>query len=81
MLSKLVPKSISSLPVFDPKNSEKVDIKWSAKECGMNITISADQSSVFLKEEAYVFRTVVATQPFMQGKHYWEIHADSRTEN
>lgn len=37
----------------------------------MNIVVSPDNSSVFLKEEAYVFRTVLTTQSFTNGKHYW----------
>lgn len=37
--------------------------------------------SVFLRESAYMFRTVIAKEPFMSGVHYWEIEADNRTEN
>ena len=47
----------------------------------MNLVFAADNTSVFLKEEAYVFRSVVSTDGFVSGKHYWEIHADGRTEN
>lgn len=45
---------------------------------------------VFLKESSYIFRTVLSDkvfiffdyfQPFESGIHYWEIEADSRTEN
>jgi hypothetical protein len=34
---------------------------------------------VVLKEAAYVFRTVIGTVGFMNGKHYWEIYPDHRT--
>jgi hypothetical protein len=36
---------------------------------------------VVLKEQAYVFRSVVTNYGFTEGVHYWEIIADSRTEN
>lgn len=36
---------------------------------------------VWLKESAYMFRTIVSDIPFMNGVHYWEIIADDRTEN
>mmetsp|Transcript_15569 Transcript_15569/g.13302 ORF Transcript_15569/g.13302 Transcript_15569/m.13302 type:complete len:143 (+) Transcript_15569:600-1028(+) len=28
-----------------------------------------------------MFRTAITSEPMMGGVHYWEIHADSRTEN
>lgn len=34
-----------------------------------------------MKEELYVFRTVISDRGFESGIHYWEIIADSRTEN
>lgn len=34
-----------------------------------------------LKEEQYVFRTVIGDTQFDSGLHYWEIIADARTEN
>lgn len=36
---------------------------------------------LFLKEEAYLFRSVIADRSFSEGIHYWEIVADARTEN
>ena len=36
---------------------------------------------MFLKEEAYLFRTVIANKSFNEGIHYWEIVADARSEN
>ena len=47
----------------------------------MNVIFTGDNTAVFLKEQAYVFRSVVCTDGFTQGRHYWEIHADGRTEN
>jgi E3 ubiquitin-protein ligase NRDP1 len=55
--------------------------KWDTAKCGTGIEIGPDGQAVFLKESAYVFRTVISNNPFMAGCHYWEIVADSRTEN
>jgi E3 ubiquitin-protein ligase NRDP1 len=41
----------------------------------------ANNRSLFLREEAYVFRSVIADKSFTEGIHYWEIIADARTEN
>lgn len=41
----------------------------------------ANNRALFLREEAYVFRSVIADKSFMEGTHYWEIIADARTEN
>ena len=35
----------------------------------------------FLKEQSYLFRSVLANTGFTGGIHYWEILADNRTEN
>jgi len=61
--------------------SNSVNWKWDGKCCGKGITISGDGSSVYLKENAYMFRSVIGDTPFNGGVHYWEIHADPRTEN
>jgi E3 ubiquitin-protein ligase NRDP1 len=45
------------------------------------VHLSADNRHAFLYENNYLFRSIVANQPFMEGKHYWEIVADSRTEH
>lgn len=34
-----------------------------------------------MREQAYVFRTIIGNEGFSSGTHYWEIIADSRTEN
>jgi hypothetical protein len=36
---------------------------------------------VYLSEDVYLFRTVIANVGFTEGTHYWELVADSRTEN
>jgi len=36
---------------------------------------------VYLREAAYMFRTILGSEGFYSGVHYWELHADSRTEN
>lgn len=36
---------------------------------------------MYLKEEQYIFRSVLANTSFNSGCHYWEIIADARTEN
>lgn len=36
---------------------------------------------MWLKEAAYMFRSIIVNTPFYGGKHYWEIIADERTEN
>lgn len=54
-------------------------LTWDNSSYGTGIVVNEDKSSVFLKEQAYVFRTVVANIGFNSGMHYWEIHADNRT--
>jgi E3 ubiquitin-protein ligase NRDP1 len=55
--------------------------KWDPTKCGTGIQITVDGKGVLLKEGAYVFRTVIGDTAFNSGLHYWEIVADSRTEN
>ena len=45
------------------------------------IELTAENRSVFLKEDTYLFRSVIADTAFDSGLHYWELVADSRTEN
>ena len=60
---------------------ESTDFKWDPDCCAQNITLADENRSCFLMEGGYCFRTVLATIGFTSGVHYWEIHADSRTEN
>lgn len=43
--------------------------------------LDADCKHVYLSENHYLYKSVVADQPFMSGIHYWEIKIDHRTEN
>ena len=53
--------------------------KWDTSKCGHGIEITGGGFGVFLKEQAYVFRTVLADTPMTSGIYYWEIIADNRT--
>ncbi|CAD8207499.1 unnamed protein product [Paramecium pentaurelia] len=55
--------------------------KWDKNKCGQGIQLTMGDTQVFLKESSYIFRTVLGDMPFESGVHYWEIEADSRTEN
>jgi hypothetical protein len=50
---------------------------WSPKYCSERITLSAENRSVFLEEDSYLFRSVVADRGFTEGIHYFEIIADA----
>lgn len=43
--------------------------------------MSNNNQSCLLKENAYVFKTVLGNIGFTGGEHYWEIIPDSSTEN
>eukprot|EP00330_Aristerostoma_sp_ATCC50986_P000740 CAMPEP_0114592952 /NCGR_PEP_ID=MMETSP0125-20121206/14652_1 /TAXON_ID=485358 ORGANISM="Aristerostoma sp., Strain ATCC 50986" /NCGR_SAMPLE_ID=MMETSP0125 /ASSEMBLY_ACC=CAM_ASM_000245 /LENGTH=285 /DNA_ID=CAMNT_0001791857 /DNA_START=280 /DNA_END=1137 /DNA_ORIENTATION=- len=62
-------------------NSNISNIKWDRGHCGTGIQFSDNDQSCFLKEGPYMFRTVIADTPLNGGVHYWEIHADKRTDN
>jgi len=57
------------------------NFKWDANKKGMNIEVSNNQKTIFLKEDSFSFRSILGDQPMLGGIHYWEIHADNRTEN
>ena len=61
--------------------SEYMEFSWDPDNSSKEIQISQDYRHLFLCESNYLFRTVVANVPFMEGVHYWEIIADSRTEH
>lgn len=58
-----------------------VNMGWDPAKTGGGITITENGVQCFLKEQSYLFRTTLANQGFMGGVHFWEIIADSRTEN
>jgi E3 ubiquitin-protein ligase NRDP1 len=75
-LSKVKP----SLPIDN--GGDKVTVsKWDTTKIGHGIEVSADKKTVYLKENAYMFRSAISDTPMMGGIHYWEIIADPRTEN
>lgn len=55
--------------------------KWDNSKKGQGIQIYNNGEGLLLNETCYVFRSIVANQPFMSGIHYFEIIADRRTEN
>ena len=77
LLSAYSPKEDSKLN--SGQNLTRINLAWNNKQCCMNATFSGGNSGVFLKEEAYVFRSVVCAEGFMSGCHYWEIYPDART--
>lgn len=54
---------------------------WDPSNSSKEIHFSADNRHAFLFEANYLFRTIIGSRPFMDGVHYWEIVADSRTEH
>jgi len=58
-----------------------LSFRWDGARIGTGIEITNDKKTVFLKENAYMFRSVLSDTPMMEGIHYWEIHGDQRTEN
>ena len=56
-------------------------IAWDPTKTGGSIQLTENNALCFLKEQSYLFRTTIANYGFTSGVHYWEILADSRTEN
>ena len=67
-MNKLMKNSITSF-AWDPSYSSS------------QIEITAENRAIFLKEDTYLFRSVIADKGFESGTHYWEFVADSRTDN
>jgi len=80
-------KSLTQRPRFpvhqtNLQNSQFLtNFKWDINKKGKNIEVSNDQKTIFIKEDSYNFRTILGDEALLGGIHYWEIHADSRTEN
>ncbi len=68
-------------PIVPPVFNGATNFTWDPECCAQNITLSDGNTACYLMEGGYCFRTVVGTVPMMNGISYWEIHADSRTEN
>lgn len=54
---------------------------WDPNYCTDAIQLSASNRTAFLEEDVYLFRSVIADTKFDSGLHYWELVADSRTDN
>ncbi len=65
--------------VFYPEESD--EFCWDPANSSKEIHFSQDCRHAFLFETNYLFRTMIGSRPFMDGVHYWEIVADSRTEH
>ena len=63
------------------KQVSRMSLCWDNAKCGSGISFSDNDTHVFLKEQSYVFRTVIANNGFDSGVNYWEIIADPKTEN
>ncbi|CAD8117497.1 unnamed protein product [Paramecium sonneborni] len=86
IIKKIIPKLSTSQPSIKILSSQTLALdgavfKWDKNKCGSGITLTSGDTCVFLKESSYIFRTVLGDQGFENGVHYWEIEADSRTEN
>lgn len=57
------------------------NFKWDTERKGQGIQVYNNGESLFLNETCYAFRTIIATEPFTEGIHYFEIIADKRTES
>ncbi|CAD8170313.1 unnamed protein product [Paramecium octaurelia] len=68
-----------NIPVV--QNQDYPVFKWDRQRMGAGITSSDGDTKIFLKEQAYMFRTAIATHGFEKGIGYWEIEADEKTEN
>ncbi|KAL4426893.1 hypothetical protein ABPG74_008817 [Tetrahymena malaccensis] len=56
------------------------NLTWDPNCIGSQIQIK-NENFVFLKEQAYIFRSALTKQGFSQGIHYWEIEPDDKSEN
>lgn len=78
---KKIEEMLISQPEKRFKNIAPTKFKWKKLKSESQVEISDDGKSCFLKEELYIFRSVLGDQPFSEGVHYWELHIDPRTEN
>lgn len=80
IISNLKPAQSSMSPSVSSSGGFQ-SLTWNSQKFGTGIVISESNTHVFLKEQAYVFRSVVSNVGFSSGINYWEIIADARTEN
>ena len=55
--------------------------RWDPGCSSEAVELTAENRTTFLCEDTYLFRTVISDTGFEGGIHYWELIADSRTEN
>jgi hypothetical protein len=74
-------ESVSPKFIIQKRKESITHFAWDSNFTPDVMEITANNRGLFLKEEAYLFRSVIADKGFHQGLHYWEIIADARTEN
>ena len=55
--------------------------RWDPLLTSDAIELKADNRTAYLQEDTYLFRSIIADTKFDAGLHYWELVADSRTDN
>eukprot|EP00347_Sterkiella_histriomuscorum_P011602 403371825 len=55
--------------------------RWDPLLTSDSIELTADNRTAYLQEDTYLFRSIIADTKFDGGLHYWELVADSRTDN
>ena len=85
---KTVKKPVAVIPpvkvgggYVPPVSNSSSSLVWDPSKSGGGIAITENGSQCFLKEQAYLFRTTITNAGYTSGIHYWEIIADTRTEN
>lgn len=78
----LVPNEVCS-PGFVMRRQKNAieSFAWDPNYASDIIEMRSLNRQLFLKEEQYLFRTVIANKSFTEGVHYWEVVADAQTEN
>ena len=57
------------------------NFQWDRHKCGSGIILTENNMKCWLKEQQYLFRTMLGNSPMHSGVYYWQIWADPRTEN
>jgi len=63
------------------QQNSKTNFQWDSQHTSDVIQLTAQNRHAFLSEDTYLFRTAIGSEGFFEGTHYWELVADSRTEN
>ena len=63
------------------QTNTKTKFRWDRNYTSDMIEVTSDNRCLFLKEDTYQFRSVIAQTGFEKGMHYWELVADARTDN